>query len=200
VSISAETPGAGATPSGGVALGRHRTWRALLVVLGILVAMATWYVLTVDAIRNEVGLRALQEGTRVTLAGIDPERGIGFSAASLKNVSVLPITVLGMNPVRVPSDWRVREMRLGVLSSEGDDPLAGTKPFTPQRLARGETTDVVIVWAALPCDAPRLADGTVSGPVEFRIEYSILGMDRAHTFRQGGGRYEPLSVIGCPPF
>lgn len=168
-------------------------------MLGIVIAMAGWYVLTVDAIKDDLGLRALQEGRGVTLAGIDPERGIGFSAASLKNVSVLPITVLGIDPVRVSSDWRVREMRLGILSSDGEDPLAGTKPFTPQHLAPGAAADVVIVWAALPCDAPRLADGTVSGPVEFRIEYSILGMHRAHTFRQGGGGFGPLSVIGCPP-
>jgi hypothetical protein len=70
--------------------------------------------------------------------------------------------------------------------------------FHQRNSAPGKVTHVVVVWAALPCDSPRLADGRVSGPVEFRIVYSILGIHRTHTYRQGGGGYGPLSVIGCP--
>ena len=197
--MGAETPGSDTLASRQrIASGRRRLpWRPLLVVLGIVAAMTSWYVLTVDAIRSDLEWHP-EKGQETTLAGVDPEEGIGFIADSLKNVSVLPITILGMEPVKVSSDWRVREMRLGILASEGEDALAQTRPFTPQHLAPGEVTHVVIVWAALPCDSPRLADGTVRGPVEFRIVYSILGVRRILTVRQGGGEYGPLSVIGCP--
>jgi len=196
--VAAETPGSDPLASEQRMASRGRLpWRPLLVVLGIIAAMTSWYVLTVDAITSDLELHPAK-GQETTLAGVDPEEGIGFIADSLKNVSVLPITILGMEPVKVSSDWRVREMRLGTLSSEGEDALAPTKPFTPQHLAPGEVAHVVIVWAALPCESPRLADGSVSGPVEFRIVYSILGVHRTLTFRQGGGEYEPLSVIGCP--
>ncbi len=158
--------------------------------------MGAWYVLTVDAITDTLEPFPPQDG--VTLAGVDPDHGTGYTALSLKNDSLLPLTILRMEPILVPSDWRVREMRLGSLTSDGAKPLARTTPFTPQHLAPGKVTHVVVVWAALPCDSPRLADGRVSGPVEFRIVYSILGIHRTHTFRQGGGGYGPLSVIGCP--
>jgi hypothetical protein len=170
----------------------------LFVILGISAAVTTWYLFTVDAIKDEAGLLALQGRQEGPLTGIDPEKGVGFMAASLKNVSVLPITLLGIEPVDVSSDWRVRQMRLGVLADEGEDALVHTRSFAPQHLNPGEIADVVIVWVALPCDSPRLADGRVSGPVEVRIVYSILGVRRAHTFHQDGGSYGPLSVIGCP--
>lgn len=176
--------------------GRRLPWRPLLVVLGVVAAMTFWYVLTVDAITSDLELHP-GKGQETTLAGVDPEEGIGFIADSLKNVSVLPITILRMEPVNVSSDWRVREMRLGTLASEGEDALVQTKPFTPQHLAPGEVAHVVVVWAALPCDSPGLADGTVSGRVEFRIVYSILGVRRTLTFREEGGEYGPLSVVGC---
>jgi hypothetical protein len=119
------------------------------------------------AIKDEAGLLALQGRQVGPLTGIDPEKGIGFMAASLKNVSVLPITLLGIEPVDVSSDWRVREMRLGVLADEGEDALVHTRSFAPQHLNPGEIADVVIVWVALPCDSTRLADGRVSGPWRF---------------------------------
>jgi hypothetical protein len=114
-------------------------------VLGIVAAMTSWYVLTVDAIRSDLEWHPGER--QAALAGVDPAEGIGFIDGSLKNVSVLPITILGMEPVKVSSDWRVREMRLGILPSEREDALAQTKPFTPQHLAPGEVAHVVIVWA-----------------------------------------------------
>jgi hypothetical protein len=138
----------------------------------------------VEALDLAGKLRKLLSEAAGPLTGIDPEKGIGFMAASLKNVSVLPITLVGIEPVDVSSDWRVREMRLGVLADEGEDALVHTRSFAPQHLNPGEIADVVIVWVALPCDSPRLADGRVSGPVKVRIVYSILGVRRAHTFHK----------------
>jgi hypothetical protein len=130
---------------------------------------------------------------------VDPRERVGFNAYILKDVSLLPVTILGMEPVPIVSDWRVREMRLGILSpGSSSNSLEKTRPFTPQHLAPGEVAHVVVVWEALPCDSPRLADGAVSGPVEFRILYAILGVHRTITFRQGGGRFAPVRVFGCP--
>jgi hypothetical protein len=69
---------------------RRLPWRPLLVILGISAAVTTWYLFTVDAIKDEAGLLALQGRQEGPLTRIDPEKGIGFMAASLKNVSVLP--------------------------------------------------------------------------------------------------------------
>lgn len=174
-------------------------WRFLLIALAISVAMVAWYVLTVDAIREDTGSVVLRDGQGVTLAGVDPRERIGFSAYVLKDVSLLPVTILGIEPVPTVSDWRLREMRLGILTAgSSGNSLEQTRPFTPQHLAPGEVAHVVVVWEALPCDSPRLADGVVSGPVEFRIQYAILGVHRTLTFHQGGGGFAPVSVFGCP--
>jgi hypothetical protein len=170
--------------------------RPLLLVVGIVAATGAWYVLTVDAITDTV--EPFPPHHDITMAGVDPDHGTAYAALVLKNDSLLPITILRMEPIAEPSDWRVREMRLGSLTGDSPDPLARTTLFTPQHLAPEDVTHVVVVWAALPCDSPRLVDGWVSGPVEFRIVYSILGIHRTHTFRLGGGLYGPLSVIGCP--
>jgi hypothetical protein len=86
-------------------------------------------------------------------------------------------------------------MRRGTLTN-GEDHMR-TKPFVPQHLAPGEVAHVVIVYEALPCDSRGLADGWVSGPIGFRMVYSILGVHRTHEYRSDGGGYGPLSVIGC---
>lgn len=180
--------------------GRRRgPWRSVLILFGIIGATMGWYVVTVDAIRDEVDRIPPAPGHPLKLWALDDREGVSYGGYFLKNVSRLPITVLGIQPIQVPSDWRLREMRLGSLSG-GADPAERTRPFTSQHLAPGETLRVVIVWDALPCDSPRLADGAVSGPVQFGVLYSILGIHRTATFRQGGGGFSPTSVTGgyCP--
>lgn len=175
---------------------RHPPWRLLAVVFGILAVLAPWYALTVDAIRNDFDEVARLGADGIPLTGLNDEEGISYAGYYWKNTSVLPITILGIEPIPMPSDWQFSEMRLGTLAS-GEDPMRETKPFTPQFLAPGGVAHVVIVYEALPCDSPRLADGRVSGPIGFRMVYSILGVHRTHEYRSGGGSYGPLSVIGC---
>lgn len=132
----------------------------------------------------------------IPLTRLNIEEGINFAGYYWKNTSVLPITILGVEPIPMPSDWQFSEMRLGTLAS-GEEPMRDTKPFVPQHLAPGEVAHVVIVYEALPCDSPRLADGRVSGPIGSRMVYSILGVHRIHECRSDGGGYGPFSVIGC---
>ena len=171
-------------------------WRLLPVVFGILAVLASWYVLNVDAIRNDFDEVVRLGADGIPLTGLNGEEGISFAGYYWKNISVLPITILGIEPIPMPSDWQFSEMRLGTLAS-GEDPMRETKPFVPQDLVPGEVAHVVIVYEALPCDSQRLADGRVSGPIGFRMVYSILGVHRTHEYRSGGGGYGPLSVIGC---
>lgn len=175
---------------------RHPPWRLLGVVFGVLAVLAPWYTFTVDAIRNDFDEVVRLGADGIPLTGLNDEEGISFAGYYWKNTSVLPITILGIEPIPMPSDWQFSEMRLGTLA-RGEDPMRETKPFVPQYLAPGEVAHVVIVYEALPCDSLRLADGRVSGPIGFRMVYSILGVHRTHEYRSGGGGYGPLSVIGC---
>jgi hypothetical protein len=175
---------------------RRVPWRLLTVFFGVLAVLASWYVLTVDAIRNDFDEVIRLGADGIPLTGLNDEEGISFAGYYWKNTSVLPITILGVEPIPMPSDWQFSQMRLGTLAS-GEDPMRETKPFVPQHLAPGEVAHVVIVYEALPCDSPRLADGRVSGPIGFRMVYSILGVHRTHEYRSDGGGYGPLSVIGC---
>ena len=156
----------------------HPPWR-LLIAVGLLVVLASWYILTVDAIRND----PLEKiGLGVPLTAEDVEDRISYTTYFWKNTSLLPITILGVEPINMPSDWRFSEIRLGTLAIDGDA-LRKTKPFVPQHLFPGEVAQVVIVYEALPCDSPRLADGEVSGPMRFRTVYSIFGVHRSYTDR-----------------
>ena len=156
----------------------------------------SWYILTVDAIRND-----FDEAVRLVTGGrplteLNLEEGTSVAVYIWKNTSVLPIAILRVEPIPMLSDWQFSEMRLGTLAS-GEDPMRETKPFVAQHLAPGEVAHVVIVYEAIPCDSPRLADGRVSGSIGFRMVYSILGVHRTHEYRSDGGGYGPLSVIGC---
>jgi hypothetical protein len=116
---------------------RRVPWRLLTVVFGVLAVLASWYVLTVDAIRNDFDEVIRLGADGIPLTGLNDEEGISFAGYCWKNTSVLPITILGVEPVPMPSDWQFSEMRLGTLAG-GEDPVRETKPFVPQHLAPGE--------------------------------------------------------------
>jgi hypothetical protein len=97
--------------------------RLLTVVFGVLAVLASWYVLTVDAIRNDFD-EVVRLGTDgIPLTGLNDEEGISFAGYYWKNTSVLPITILGVEPIPIPSDWQFSEIRLGTLTRRG--PHAG---------------------------------------------------------------------------
>jgi hypothetical protein len=97
-SVGTEASLSGGAASGPVSIRRRRLlWGPLLVVLGTVAAMGVWYVLTVDAITDTLEPSPPLDG--VTLAGVDPDHGMGYTALSLKNDSLLPLTILRMEPI-----------------------------------------------------------------------------------------------------
>jgi hypothetical protein len=75
-------------------------WRLLPVVFGILAVLAPWYVLTVNAIRNDFDEVIRLGADGIPLTGLNDEEGISFAGYYWKNTSVLPITILGVEPIR----------------------------------------------------------------------------------------------------
>jgi hypothetical protein len=168
-------------------------WRLLTVLLVVLVGAAAWYVLWRNPVGNVTGTVALRKG--LVLAGVSQDRRLGFLSYVWRDDSVLPITILGVEPLPAASDWRVRAIRLGTVAAHGEW-LEGTRPFSPQHLGPGDSTSVVVVYEGPPCGSPQLADGTVGGPVHFRVVYTILGLHRTLAFHEDGASFTPVS-LGC---
>jgi hypothetical protein len=173
--------------------------RRMALAIGTIAVIASAgavYLATADAVRIDT-LSLIAKGG-LTLDGSAGPDGERFTSLGLKNVMPVPITLLGMEPVGTPSDWRVVEMRIGAPTPRDHSVAEVTEPFTPQRIGPGGTLAVVIMYQSVPCDSPRLADGTLSGPIDFRIRYSILGIHRTLTFLQEGASATPASELGCP--
>jgi hypothetical protein len=165
----------------------------LLVLLSVLVVAGAWYVFRVNPIEDITGTVAMRQG--LSLAGVSGDGRLGYFSYVWKNDSLLPVTILRLEPLLTASDSRLHGMRLGTVATD-DVWLEKTRPFSPQHLGPGDSASVVVVYEALPCSSPRLADGTVSGPVDFRVVYSILGLHRTLTFHEQGASFTP-ATLGC---
>jgi hypothetical protein len=174
--------------------------RSLAVLGGLILIAFTAYLLLVPALENDM-LALMREnaprGNGIVLAGGATTTSDGYLVLGLKNASLLPITVQRMEPIGTPSDWRVVGLRLGSPTSGNDSVNSVTQPFAPQHLSPGEVVGVIVLYEPVPCDSSRLLDGVVSGPVDFRIAYTIFGLWRTTTFNQEGGMVQPPSGIGC---
>jgi hypothetical protein len=107
--------------------------------------LALWYVLTVDAIRNDFDEVIRLGADGIPLTRLNVEEGMSFAGYSWKNTSVLPITILGIEPIPMPSDWQFSEVRVGALAS-GEDPMR----CTPSWESTGPTSTDRTVAATSP--------------------------------------------------
>jgi hypothetical protein len=138
----------------------------------------------------------------LTITGVDPSTGSAFVSTSLKNRSVVPITITGVRGIVGSSDWRFDEVRTGTMhdpSTRMADVLAGTQPFLKATLIPGERVDAILFFRVAPCGSSRGLDGRVDGDFAYEVSYSMLGVDRSQLFQDEGASFSSLAGLDCAP-